>query len=59
MALLPDSSTLAVLDYAGIAVFAATGALAAARRRGLCVGGAPPGLDPAPAAEAQGRGTGM
>ena len=32
MALLPDSSTLAVLDYAGIAVFAATGALAAARR---------------------------
>ena len=32
MALLPNPSVLALLDYAGVAVFAATGALAAARR---------------------------
>lgn len=32
MAFFPDTSSLVVLDYAGTAVFAATGALAAARR---------------------------
>ena len=32
MALIPDSSSLVMLDYAGVAVFAATGALAAAKR---------------------------